>query len=74
MPIYEFRCGECGHRFEKLCPMGENGENLKCPHCGAPSPGRVMSSFSAAGTEGGRGADSGCGTCSSHNCSSCGGH
>lgn len=72
MPIYEFRCSGCGRRFEKLCPLGESGENLKCPACGAPSPRRVMSSFSAAGVEGGKGDGAGCGTCSSHNCASCG--
>lgn len=72
MPIYEFRCAGCGRRFEKLCPMGESGENLKCPDCGAPSPKRVMSAFSASGADGGKGSGSGCGTCSSHNCGSCG--
>ncbi|OPY57687.1 MAG: Zinc ribbon domain protein [Pelotomaculum sp. PtaU1.Bin035] len=67
MPIYEFRCGGCGGRFEKLCPIGENGENLKCPACGVASPRRVMSSFSGGGNSG----DSGCSTCGSSNCSSC---
>lgn len=70
VPIYEFRCRECGHRFEKLCPMGEDGKNLQCPKCGAGTPKRIMSAFSAQGTEGAAG--SGCGTCSSSNCSSCG--
>jgi putative FmdB family regulatory protein len=72
MPIYEFRCASCGHRFEKLCSLGESGEDLKCPACGAQGPRRVMSSFSAAGTEGGKDTGSGCSTCSSGNCSSCG--
>ncbi|NPV72734.1 MAG: zinc ribbon domain-containing protein [Pelotomaculum sp.] len=71
MPVYEFRCAGCGRRFEKLCPMGESGENLKCPECGAPSPRRVMSSFSAAGAGGGKGGGS-CSACSSRNCGSCG--
>lgn len=75
MPIYEFRCATCGHRFEKLCAMGETGENMNCPHCNTPHPKRVLSTFSAAGT--GTGIDdgsnrvSGCGTCSSSSCSSC---
>lgn len=72
MPIYEFRCANCGLRFEKLCSLGENGESLKCPDCGTRRPGRVMSTFSSSGVEGGKGAESGCQTCSTRNCSSCG--
>lgn len=74
MPIYEFRCHKCGHRFEKLCSMGESGENLRCPACAAPAPKRVMSGFSAKGTESGGPVTGGggCSTCSSSSCSSCG--
>lgn len=72
MPIYEFRCIGCGRRFDKLCSMGESGENLNCPECGTKGSKRVMSSFSATGTGGGKEAGSGCGSCSSNNCSSCG--
>ncbi|MDD2443245.1 MAG: zinc ribbon domain-containing protein [Desulfotomaculaceae bacterium] len=72
MPIYEFRCTECGRRFEILCAMGESGGSLHCPKCGAGSPERVMSSFNATGTGGGKGTGSECATCSTHNCSSCG--
>ncbi|MDD4168768.1 MAG: zinc ribbon domain-containing protein [Desulfotomaculaceae bacterium] len=71
MPIYEFRCAECGHRFEKLCQAGDNGENLHCPNCNNASPKRVMSTFSALG---GRknGSGSGCASCISSNCTNCG--
>ncbi|MCL2337737.1 MAG: zinc ribbon domain-containing protein [Firmicutes bacterium] len=68
MPIYEFRCHKCGHRFEKLCPIGENGAKMQCPTCAAPAPNRVMSGFCASGTDSG----SSCGSCSSSNCSGCG--
>ncbi|WP_027364841.1 FmdB family zinc ribbon protein [Desulfotruncus alcoholivorax] len=76
MPIYEFRCDKCGNRFEKLCSLGENGKELKCPKCSAVGAHRVMSGFtkkSSGGTEViGSGGGSGCGSCSSTNCSSCG--
>lgn len=78
MPIYEFRCNACGHRFEKLCPMGENGANIDCPKCKTGRPHRVMSSFSAkstgdAGFSGPAAAGGGgCAGCSSSNCGSCG--
>jgi len=71
MPIYEFRCAGCGSRFEKLCPVGESGENLRCPGCGAAYPKRVMSSFRAAGVRG-NSSGSGCSSCSSSSCSDCG--
>ncbi len=70
MPVYEFRCRSCNTRFEKICRLGEKNEGISCPKCGASSPVRVMSSFNAAGTEGGKG--SSCSTCSARNCSSCG--
>jgi putative FmdB family regulatory protein len=72
VPIYEFRCDGCGKRFEKLCPVGETGADLKCPECGKQAPARVMSAFKACGTGSGKGAGSGCGSCSSNNCGSCG--
>lgn len=75
MPIYEFKCASCGKRFERLCSIGDNGEKLSCPQCGATGPKRVMSGFAAKGTGsedfGGSGG-SGCGGCSSSNCGSCG--
>ncbi len=30
MPIYEYKCRKCGHKFEKLV-FGE--EKIKCPKC-----------------------------------------
>ncbi|MCC6746367.1 MAG: zinc ribbon domain-containing protein [Deltaproteobacteria bacterium] len=33
MPIYEYRCGKCGHAFEELVyPSTE----VRCPSCSAP--------------------------------------
>lgn len=72
MPIYEFRCGSCQHKFERLCQIGENGETLTCPKCQAAKPQRVMSGFrpnSADSLRGSRG-DS-CTSCSSRNCTAC---
>ncbi|WP_084170881.1 FmdB family zinc ribbon protein [Desulfofalx alkaliphila] len=72
MPIYEFRCQSCQHKFERLCQLGETGENLTCPKCQANKPKRVMSSFrsdSADSLRGSRG-DS-CTSCTSSNCAAC---
>ena len=34
MPIYEYRCKECGTAFEKIRPMREAEEPTDCPRCG----------------------------------------
>ena len=41
MPIYEFRCGECGARFEALVAAGTSTE--ACGECAAPGATRLMS-------------------------------
>ncbi|HKO05880.1 MAG TPA: zinc ribbon domain-containing protein [Candidatus Acidoferrales bacterium] len=34
MPLYEYRCGKCGHTFEKIERVNAS-ERKKCPKCGA---------------------------------------
>ncbi|HKS81672.1 MAG TPA: FmdB family zinc ribbon protein [Candidatus Acidoferrales bacterium] len=34
MPLYEYKCVKCGHRFEKIESVGAS-EIKKCPKCGA---------------------------------------
>ena len=35
MPLYEYRCTACGHRFEKIQSFSAPDEK-ECPKCGAP--------------------------------------
>ena len=42
MPIYEFKCENCGMKIEKLCGVGEVVSH--CPQCGA-SMKRCISVF-----------------------------
>ena len=35
MPIYEYCCQQCGHCFEVLQKVGDGGDSLTCPQCGA---------------------------------------
>lgn len=39
MPIYDFKCSKCGHRFDMLVRAGETPD---CPACGAASPERFF--------------------------------
>lgn len=34
MPLYEYKCVKCGHRFEKIEPLSAS-DSKKCPKCGA---------------------------------------
>lgn len=44
MPIYEFRCLECGQLFEKLfLNPNEKIEQIECPACKSASSQRVIS-------------------------------
>jgi putative FmdB family regulatory protein len=41
MPMYEFKCSDCGHEFEKL--MGVNDPKpRKCPSCGKLSVKKIL--------------------------------
>jgi putative FmdB family regulatory protein len=33
MPLYEYKCKKCGHRFEKIQKFSDNPVK-KCPECG----------------------------------------
>ena len=35
MPLYEYQCDQCGHRFEKIQKFSDPLED-KCPTCGGP--------------------------------------
>ena len=42
MPIYEFQCNACGHRFDRLQKMSDPDPST-CPSCGAPQVQRQIS-------------------------------
>lgn len=62
MPIFEFRCEDCGHRFDAFFRRAEEAdeERKKCPKCGSFKARKL---FSVLGLGGGsyRG-DSSCST------------
>lgn len=50
MPIYEYKCQECGKKFELLQRLGATNEEVRCPECGAPKPVKQFSVFSSSGS------------------------
>jgi putative FmdB family regulatory protein len=50
MPIYEFECVQCGHRFERLQKLSDPDPST-CPSCAAPRVKHLVSapSFRLAG-------------------------
>lgn len=63
MPIYEYVCGGCAERFEKL--VHRFGEPVRCPSCASGAVERQLSTF-AVGVAGAAPAFAGCpgGACS----------
>ncbi len=45
MPLYEYRCNECGNTFEVL--VFSEDEDIKCPNCGSKNVEKLISSFSS---------------------------
>lgn len=51
MPIFEYRCRECGETVEKI--QRQPAEQIPCPRCGKPAKKEVSLFAAAAGGGGG---------------------
>ena len=47
MPIYEYKCDDCGTRFEKLVRRTSEASELECPSCGRNHLKQELSTFAA---------------------------
>jgi putative FmdB family regulatory protein len=47
MPIYEYKCDDCGSRFEKLVRRTSDAPGLECPSCGQKHLTQELSTFAA---------------------------
>ena len=65
MPIYEYRCNDCGKEFEEL--VRSQDTEVACPECKSAKTSRKLSLFAASGTSSpaGRGGSS----CKTSSCS-----
>ncbi|MCP4634653.1 MAG: zinc ribbon domain-containing protein [candidate division Zixibacteria bacterium] len=77
MPIFEYKCIGCGHKFEELVPSSFSGI-MNCPSCGSDSSEKLFSAFGFVSKSGGDTTASsvshGCANCASGNCANCGHH
>lgn len=77
MPLFEYRCEECGNEFEELV-FKENAP-VPCPGCDSENTCKLMSScrFKTGGSDAPRayvpptGGRSGCAGCSGGSCATC---
>jgi putative FmdB family regulatory protein len=67
MPIFEYQCGACDHRFERLfLSAGSAKGEIACPECGAAGAEKLFSTFGVRGSAGDprpSAADVSCGRC-----------
>ena len=47
MPIYEFKCKNCGNIFEYLCLKKSDKDQVRCPVCGHDETDVLLSAFSS---------------------------
>ena len=50
LPIYEYRCEKCGHKFEKLLLSLGNPNEVSCPRCQSGVVRRVLSPIGSLGS------------------------
>lgn len=55
MPIYEYRCQQCGRKFEKIRRVTERDRPAECPECKSEESNLQVSGFATAGCGGGGG-------------------
>ncbi len=63
MPLYEYRCKNCGHEFEKMVRFSEALVSPHCPVCESEETEKKLSIFATGGPVNGK--SSGAGSCSS---------
>ena len=58
MPIYEYQCTACGHKFDKFVRPATQAEDLACPKCGSLKTEKTFSVFGVSGGSKGTGSTS----------------
>jgi putative FmdB family regulatory protein len=61
MPMYEYRCEDCGRKYEQLRRMSEADQDLHCPQCGSEKVKRQFSACAIGGSTAGASGGGACG-------------
>jgi putative FmdB family regulatory protein len=51
VPIYEYRCENCGRKFSALIGMTAQADDTRCPHCQSERTNKLVSRFARYRTE-----------------------
>lgn len=49
MPLYEYKCNDCGFQFEELRNIADMNQPIKCPKCGLEDVKKQLSTFGVKG-------------------------
>lgn len=49
MPLYEYRCNECQHEFEKMLRFSESNTLPACPQCNSAQTRKKLSAVATIG-------------------------
>ena len=60
MPLFEYRCQNCGTKFEALVFSSQADKPVECENCGSEDTEKLLSTFASTGTEKSVGSGSGC--------------
>lgn len=72
MPIYEYQCKDCGHKFEAMRGMSQADALIACEQYHGQHTNRLLSTFNAHGSAGSiTHTSGGCGSCGGGSCASC---
>jgi putative FmdB family regulatory protein len=64
MPIYEYRCSDCGTEFEELTLSASGQRAVRCRACDGSRVTRMLSAFAVGAADGAAPAEAGpCGAC-----------
>lgn len=47
MPVFEYRCNDCGKKFEIFFKSLGDSEKIKCPECSSENIGKLFSFFNS---------------------------
>ncbi|MCD6302007.1 MAG: zinc ribbon domain-containing protein [Anaerolineae bacterium] len=72
MPLYEYRCQDCGQRYDRRRAYQEADAPASCPTCNSTRSQRMLSRFACIASERSSPGDGGsCAGCSASSCAGC---